>query len=441
MSVNGRLESSRTLTDLPVEVLSIIFSHLPRSARCHVASVSRYMKDVVEPLLYQSIDMRRLNQKEWYILYSILKARPTLCRHISQLYLTFTSLEIADVPAEFELQDWLLGLSPNLRSLGLDPPKHNVQVQHLTNLRTLRLNYDMNALCYHQPDFSLDTVVSSVETLARHLWMPSLRCLEFHSFDLGDSKGKNPFVFKSQDESGSSQQSPSELQTYHQRTSPITTLRLTDCGALDLGILPDILLSMKKLERFTFGAEDEWEDEDPQFQAISLVSIGMALEPHASSLVELVIFDSQGAKFLETPPSSNLKHYPNLKRLAVPDTFLTAGSSPTIHDRLPSKLEDLQLRYSTGTSQVPCSRRRVRRDRMRELIANKFSWVPRLRRMVWWYHQRPRGFVLPSLESCMPYSRANFLVTELKKIGVEVEWISDPSYHNTPFGRVTEQNL
>ena len=189
----------------------------------------------------------------------------------------------------------------------------------------------------------------------------------------------------------SSQYILSELQA-HCRTSPVTTLRLTECADDDLGILPDvlpdILLSIKQLQYFTYGITKYWEDYSIGGPRIKPASIGMALEPHTSTLVELIIYHEEGAKFLPTPSFGTLIHYSNLKRLAIPEPFLTFESSLTIHDKLPSSLEALQLQYPMGCCRQGLDgQRQSRHTRMRGLMDNKSSCLPRLKRVIWCFQQ------------------------------------------------------
>ena len=113
--------------------------------------------------------------------------------------------------------------------------------------------------------------------------------------------------------------------------SPINTLVLTNCDDQDLGALPDILSSVKELQRFTFGIYWPWETTHGRAPGIDPDGLRASLEPHACTLVELVLFGDDAVEFLESSTFGTLKHYKNLKRLAIPEYLHASGNAPTLH--------------------------------------------------------------------------------------------------------------
>lgn len=430
MNSHGQPEDHRILTDLPNEILSAVFSYLPTSTYYHVALASRRLREVVEPLLYHTVDSVRQKIDISDVLVRTLKARPDLRAHVNTLCIK--ALCVRDGIRMCPRDDELLALVPGLRELELNPPKHDLQVQHFVRLQTLRLRYGPEYYYYAQPNMSQACPISPLEIIARHFWMPSLRNLEIDSFNLCEDDLGNPFVAHEREESKSLHQTSSFPRTCN-KTSPITTLRLTNCVDSGFGVLSDILLSVKRLERFTFGTERSLEWMHWHEPGISPAAMFCALEPHTSTLAELIITGDYATYFLGTPLFGTLTHYQSLKRLAIPEHFLASESHSTIHERLPAQLEDLQLQYPMGVCDGLDDMPAVRHARLRRLAVHKLGCLPRLGRLIWWYQQAASWSVKRPETGYGEDKTLTDLVDDLGAVGVQFEWMSSPYYSDTPF--------
>ena len=165
MDTNRQVEKLCTLTELPNEILSSICSYLPKSTCYHVALVSRRLKEVVEPQLYHTISQEHLNVDSLNTLLSTLKARPTLCAHVSNLRMGTGSL----IPEyrNSERQEELLTLVPGLRELELIPPMNNLQVQDSIHLRALKLDYTAAYICYCKQNIPQQSQIDPLEIMAK----------------------------------------------------------------------------------------------------------------------------------------------------------------------------------------------------------------------------------------------------------------------------------
>ena len=267
--------------------------------------------------------------------------------------------------------------------------------------------------------------------------MPSLRNLEVDALSLGDSHGKNPFAVGYCQDSLSSQQTSSLLYICN-RTSNITTLRLTGCEDTGLGILPDILLSVKVLERFTLVIYQDWvgDEHNPR---IPPAAIAMALDPHADSLVELAIAADDAASFLESSLFGALTRYKSLKRLAIPEHFLAGDNNSKLHENLPSQLEDLQLQYAMGFSGDFNNKLAIRCTRMRNLLVQKDACLPRLKRVISWYQRVDSTSRKPQIPQHGAVIALRELIKDFEVVGVKFDWCASPYFNGTPFAGNEDQ--
>lgn len=250
-------------------------------------------------------------------------------------------------------------------------------LRDMRSLECLRLIYDMFWDHCRQQKIPTDQRISEVEIMARHFWMPTLRRLEVNSPDLDGDGRSNPFITQAQKTTDPKQPIQGVITNDKQlvdcrpsdddRNSSITTLRLTNCGDMHLGALPDMLQSMKGLECFTFTVECAWESEHMRTPGISPRAMARSLEPHIDTLVELIIAGDNAAWFLNTSLFGTLAQYRHLKRLAIPEPFLVPDYVSTLHQCLPSQLEDLQLQYPMGFEQSLDNQRKIRHARMKTL--------------------------------------------------------------------------
>ena len=371
---NSRHSNTQTLlANLPDELLDEICSYLPCSTCYHVSLVSRRLNQIIEPHLYHatwgdSVDIKGLN-----ILTQTVKTRPELGAHILRFYLSREN-------RDFHRQEELITALPNLHELELDPPANDLQVQFLFNLRILKIDFRL-AFFYHGRH-----MVEPWEIIARHFWMPSLR--ELHvarpSRPSRGSDIRDGFWVNEPYTSVSSEGELPSMPSTHKRTSPITTFCLKSCDDEHPGNLPRFLLAVKELHRFTYGVHRAWCTEDIRFPGISPTLLKTLLEPHASTLMELVIYGEDASEFVQLL-FGTLRHFNHLKRLAIPESFITSEDIDTIHEMLPFQLESLQLQYPMGTTRGLDVKRAKRFARVRNLVIYKPNCLSRLRQVIWWY--------------------------------------------------------
>jgi len=162
----------------------------------------------------------------------------------------------------------------------------------------------------------------------------------------------------------------------------------------------------------------------PRTPGISPSAIGLALET------------LDAASFLEDSLFGKLTHYTNLKSLAIPEPFLASGNASTIHGKLPSQLEELQLQYPMGLEQDADERRAIRHTRIRNLIAFRSASLQKLRRVIWWYQQAECWAEAGGGETRYGgAAKLSRFITHFKERGVNFEWLSEPYCSRTPFGK------
>ena len=411
--------------NLPNEVLSEILGCLPSPSCYSITLVSRYLRQNAEPHLYRSVVGDAMAVKGFNALTDTVKTRPALGAHVRSLRLG------ANISGSKRLDELFLAL-PNLHELYIVRPMNNLQVQRLSNLHTLVLDYDMGPFDYNRQDIPLELRVKPLEIIARHFWMPSLRHLQVSGIDFGEEGGDSAFVDSGVGNDGLSQGVLSSLRTPIKK-SPITTLCLMDCDDRSLGGLPNILASVKRLERFTFGIYCPWPASAPGTPGISPATLKLSLDPHAETLTELIIVGNDAAHFLQITLFGTLTHFKNLKRLAIPEPFIAAENVSIMHQMLPSSLEDLQLQYPMGFSHELDGRRGERYDKIRDLATSTPVHLAQLKRVIWWYQQADcccddgkkarldNADILSGLTQCFEH------------VGVQFDSLSTPFYEHTPF--------
>ena len=362
-----------------------ILSFLPYSPLFHVLFVSRRLRDAVEPFVYQHIVAVRPKADVSWLLLRTLKARADLRNHVNAL--SIKALVTREGVQMCSLDIELFALVSELRDLELSPPRHNLHVWQLFHLHTLRLHFGLEYEHHTQPGKLPISDTSPLGVIVRHLWMPSLRTLEIDALNFFSKKHiGNPFFIQYEDGSNSAQ-NPSAWLAKYSRTSPVTTLRLTDCSDIDFGIIPDILLSLKKLEHFTFVAQCSVYMNHEHEPGVSSATIAWALEPHANTLTELIIAGDNAASFLKRPSFFTLAHYHGLKRLAIPEPFFLCNSHYAIQDLLPSQLEDLQLQIPVSFAHPFISNSDIDMPAIRQLSQAKLESLPQLKSLILWNQQ------------------------------------------------------
>lgn len=102
------------------------------------------------------------------------------------------------------------------------------------------------------------------------------------------------------------------------------------------------------------------------------------------TLVELIIAGTDGASFLRTSWFGSLAQSQCLKRLGIPETFLTSHDDGRSDHLLPSKLSYLQLQYPMGFNQGDDEERPQRIQRLQCLLMDKDLNLPLLKEVIWW---------------------------------------------------------
>lgn len=423
-----RTQEGTIITNLPTEVLGAIVSFLPRNPHLvQVALVSKRFKDVVEPFLYRSISLNviPLDKEEgyqrrrpddldrFYWLVETLTQTPHLCRFVVALCL---SVIYGRWSQDFNDHHQLITLLPSLKELTLSPPPPRLILPTSNRLQILRFDLHDYFQQYggDNPELHL---VDPLELVAQQFWIPTLRSLRFRTIKL--HRGRRGHLF------------PRE----RYRTSPITDLGILRCNDEDLDLLTDILLSVGCLKRFTLEIYAPPWAERLITDGISPDWPAQALQPHQSTLVDLVIARSDPAAFLRAPLFGSLASYINLKRLDIPETFLVQRNGFTFHEWLPPSLEILQLQFPLQHNEDLDEELPLRFERLEHLAENKLACLPALTRVIWWnhyYHHRDGSYLNDDQQLI---DRMDRLVGKFKEVGVKLELRSTSSFAGMPLGK------
>lgn len=417
-----------TIANLPAEILSDVLSYLPRDSHLvQIALVSKRFKDLVEPYHYQSVTLKLLppenyqglilepgNLDRFYRLAKHLTQGPNLCRSVVALCLSVSPRSFQNA---FNDQDQLITLLPSLKELTVNPPPPHLNLSTSKRLEILRLDF----YNYSEQDGKvipeLDRV-DPLEIVARHFWMPTLQSLQFSTLRL--RRGRGRWLF------------PKE----RYRTSPITDLRVMRCQDHDLGILADILLSVRVLKCFTLECDVPSRSDDSIIDRFSPDWFAQALQPHESTLVDLVIAGSGAASFSEWPLFGSWASYISLKRLSIPETFLAHRHSSTFHEWLPPSLEVLQLQIPWDLDlELLDEDEPFRVERMEHLAENTLACLPALKCVIWWdqrYDSWDSSYFKGDLEL---EDRMDQLASKFKDVGVEFKSCYSWFFATTPMGK------
>lgn len=394
------------LIDIPIDILSIIFTHLPREDLTQAMLVCRVFRDIVEPLLYRSISLQSssLSDGESVVhgvnhstqltgLLIILSAQPHLGRHVASL-----NIEVLMSSSD---QSNLLGLLPHLQELSLSPPSTRLNITGHLLLKYVRLDFGDDV-----------TEVGQQQLISRNFWTPALRTLQIEWMDLVRQEG---CLFP--------------VETY--RTSPIFDLRLHVASFEDYSaeILSDILLSIKSLKRFTLDTEIDAVISHVINNWLSLDDILLALLPHADTLEYVSIAASDGSFLCRTLPSCSLMNFSSLKRLGMPESYLEYCRGSSAELVLPPAPEELQLQYQVCFNQG--QEWRPHHENLNTLAGMKRTRLGALKLVVWWVQMseawygswKPR--FTPQIEA---------LVCKSREVGVLFYSVNEPYFKDTPFG-------
>jgi hypothetical protein len=421
-----RTQRETTITDLPTEILNTIVSFLPRDTHLvQIALVSKQFKDSAERFLYRSIylcldcdrdDDTCILDRCFFRLVETLTRNSNRRRFVVALHLQVLLINLS----VFSHHDQLLTLLPSLKELTVHPPPPHLSLQGSKRLETLCFIFCFYAAQYDE-DMPEQDRVDPLEIVARHFWIPTLRFLQLDDMYLHRVRRGHLFP------------------EARYRTSSITDLRLWSCRKDNLDILPDILLSVKRLERLI--VETEWSSWN-HFPAESITPDWFArtLQPHQSTLVDLVIAGRNDRRVLRKLLIGSLAGYINLKRLGIPESSLVQSTDVTIHERLPPSLEVQQLQFSEQSTWDVDSEVALQfeYERMEHLAEHKLACLPALTRVIWWYepyfvsdgaHLNTRG---------EPGERWNQLASKFNEVGVKFEFSGGVCFDWTILGKDTQ---
>ena len=399
-----------SLTDLPIDILRIIFEFLtPARNLANTMLVCCLFRDMIEPLLYRAISLQlRLPSNTGNgldadgSLLRTLSSRPQLGHHVIVLSLT----ELYDTESvDFSRQPKLLSLLPHLRELSLNPPSPRLNLTGHLFLRYLRLDLGEDRI---YPDSE-----QPVEIIAQNSWTPTLSTLQIEWLTL---EGNWSHYFPSK--------------TY--RTSSILDLRIHLFFQEDrsVNILPDILSSIKSLKKFTLDSEDQGFISHAMRDGLSLDELCLALFPHADTLEDMVIAASDGCFLCRTFPRCVLMDFSALRRLGIPENFLEYRGGSRAELLLPPKLEELQLQHQLFFNRSEDWSPHY--ERLSVIAEMKRKSLLALKLVVWWTQMSE---VLWGLWG-NPRFTTQFepFVSTFQEVGVLFYSVDQSYFKDTPFG-------
>ena len=426
-----RTQERTTITGLPTEILNTIVSLLPRDSHLvEISLVSKQFKDLVEWFRYRSIELilrcaysGRIqgtsttgNVDRFFGLVENLTRNPNLRRLVVALELEVLDDSVGKVSID---HDQLITLLPSLKELRLIPPPPHLNVQDSKRLEVLCIDFYDYAKQYGA-DIPEQDRVDPLEIVARHFWISTLRVLELTTMCLHRARRDHLF------------------HAVRYRTSSITDLRFMLCYDDDLDILPDILLSVRTLKRFIFENEEYWPTDHLEAKCTTPKWFARTLQPHKSTLVDLVIAVRATAAFLWRPLFGSLAGYIHLKRLGIPEKFLVQSTDFTIHELLPPSLEVLQFQFSREDNMNGDEEESLQFERMERLAEHKLTCLPALTRVIWWYelgHKLDGIYLTPNGE---PGERWNQQASKFNEVGVKFELSLGHYFENTSLGKDTQ---
>ena len=349
----------------------------------------------------------------FYRLVETLTKSPNLCRSVVAVRLSVSN-DYSEEPFTDHIQ--LITLLPSLKQLTLSPPPPHLSLPTSNRLETLRFDFDDYSLEYTKDTPELDRV-HPIELVARHFWMATLQSLRLHSGWLYHGPWSHLF--------------PKE----RYRTSPISDLRVMGCVDPAIGVLADILLSVRRLRRFTLESTVIPPLVDSTDRRFSPNWFAQALQPHESTLVDLVITGCGETAFLSTPIFGSMASYVSLKKLGILETFLVQRDSRTLHEWLPVSLEVLQLQFPFDRDMVPPDEEQpLRFQRMKYLAENKCAYLPSLKCVIWWA-QEVKDWYIDSLLGDRDLDRIDQLARLFKDVGVEFKLCCCKLFYETPMSK------
>ncbi|KAL9121189.1 MAG: hypothetical protein Q9187_002250 [Circinaria calcarea] len=397
-----------SITELPNELLTEIFSYLPLQPYvARVTRVSRCFRAIAEPLLYHTIStdwysQNYIHEKKFRSVFRVLSRNPSLCSHVAVLHVKMWNLVALGCTDATEF----VKLFPSLHELALDDAASDFRLPSLGRLVSLRISFDFWAAsptARHEQSHELGA-------LAHVFSIPTLRKLQIDliSLDL-DELGLSKDCFP---------------RRCH-RTSLVTDLHLIYWEEVHMRVLPEMLLLAKHLKRIVLDIQGE--EEPAGCFATPLAVIDAALQPHASTLEEISITSTGGLIF--PPPSliGDFRRYTNLKRLGIPESLLVQHGDLIFRNSLPCQLEEIQLQYNISILSTPNN---VDLSswwtRMNALAKDKHACFPALKFVACWDRRFTDEYMVTRKEGGLLDEMEN-LVCAFKDVGVRFSCVAHPS--------------
>lgn len=449
----GNNDEKDHITNLPFELIDKTFAELPREDRLTTTSrVSKKFMDVNRAHIYKSIRINLGEHRkadtdthhddndddelclrglgEFAQLFKTLLMHDELRDRVLSLTLTVHHHDLY-LQVHGHLENLLTHLH-SLRELSLNPPPPRYDLPSNPTTTSLRLNFRYDAAAFWHGAHTSSSSTAATMTLpalelTQFFHIKHVRTLRIEHVSFAPEFHRAPYSLPRPD-----------------RTSPVVNLRFTDCSPQTIGTLPHLLLLPESLQTFVL------ETRCPQSVAqapkacpheMDAAAIQRALEPHASSLEQLVLAFSDGAGFLPTETVS-FRDWTNLTRLALPEAFLvsadaTMTTTTPLAEVLPYRLQELQLQYLLGKNLDPQqwgwgTRARII-ARLEDLAADKGIYLPELSRVgAWFQGGAAQGVGEEGLEML---GRLEMLQGLFCSVGVEFEWCFEDGFEGTRVGR------
>lgn len=453
------LRKTAAIENVPSEILDQISSHLSRNDRLATSRCSQGLRLFNQEFTWKSIHVDIGDSSEFidrterskYLFENLQCLYTTLLiyRHLGK-YTVKLSLKISRYCTyEMMVNMKFLRLFSSLQELSLSPPPSNLELPLKPTSLRLDFHYDRSTFwqlsCYDFQTLKLE----------QYFRMSNLRKLQVEHISFEPEMHHDSFAGL-------------------QQLSPIEDLRFIDCSPQTVGVLAEILLSVKCLKRLSLemniprhvvegfnrnSHRIDWHRPGGQ-------DYGRAINPHAQSLEELTIAFSDGASFFIrplnaahpqasvsrtgpiipvrplVPPIGSFDKFTNLKRLAIPECLLARNGHGTqfLLKLLPKLLEELQLQIPVIPKDQPLDLFRdeeLRTARMCALARDKDTRVPRLKMVTCWYQQYSSSSQADLNGELVYDSEESWSILEevFGAVDVHLDRVSGPFFEDTPFGQ------
>ena len=451
----GALEIRKTaaIEALPLEILEQIFSYLPRNDRLATSSSSRIIRGFNEEFTWKSIHVDVGDSSEFA---DRTERSKYLFEHLPYLYTTLSkyrhlaryTVELSLKVSRYRTYEMMMDMKflrcfSSLQELSLSPPPSHFELPVKPKFLRLDFHYDRSNFwkhtCYEIPQLKLE----------QYFRMSDLRKLQVEHISFEPKMHEDAFLVP-------------------QQLSAIEDIRFIDCSPQTVGVLAKMLLSVKCLRKLTLEMNIPWPVAEgfdcnchqSNWNRPGGQDYGVAINPHAQSLEELMIAFSDGASFFIRPfyaanpraeilgmrpitnaqplirPVGMLDRFTNLKRLAIPEPLLAQDRRGTrfLPELLPKLLEQLQLQIPVDT-RVPLLNNRT--ARMHSLAKDKDIFLPRLNLIICWHQQYASSSPASWNNEQVHDSEESWdkLREAFNAVGVHLDRVSGAFFEDTPFGR------